>query len=88
MGECKDRKGSAKEADRIGWLLGIERLLKANHVLFAKPTIAEGTFSWARPYDALLWDEAAVLSIEKRYGLDEDLVGTSEASTTDSLKAC
>jgi hypothetical protein len=72
VGECKDRKGGAKEADRVVWLLGLERLLKANQVLFAKPNISEATFTWARPYEALLWDEAAVQAIEKRYALEPD----------------
>src|SRR5690242_7159387 len=52
VGECKDRKGGAKEADRVVWLLGLERLLGAEHVLFAKPNITEATFSFARPYEA------------------------------------
>ncbi|MGH3082255.1 MAG: hypothetical protein ACRDNH_14140 [Gaiellaceae bacterium] len=72
VGECKDRKGAAKEADRVVWLLGLEKLLKADHVLFAKPSISEATFTWARPYEPLLWDEAAVQAIEKRYGLEAD----------------
>jgi hypothetical protein len=72
VGECKDRKGGAKEADRVVWLLGLEKLLKADHVLFAKPNIADATFTWSRPYELLLWDEAAVQAIEKRYGLEPD----------------
>lgn len=72
VGECKDRKGGAKEADRVVWLLGLEKLLRADHVLFAKPQIADATFSWARPYDPLLWDEAAIQAIEKRYDLEPE----------------
>jgi hypothetical protein len=72
VGECKDRKGGAKEADRVVWLLGLEKLLNADHILFAKPNISDATFIWARPYELLLWDEAAVQAIEKRYGLEID----------------
>lgn len=72
VGECKDRKGGAKEADRIVWLLGLQRLLKSDQILFAKPNISEATFTWARPYEPLLWDEAAVLAIERRYSLDPE----------------
>jgi hypothetical protein len=72
VGECKDRKGGAKEADRVVWLLGLEKLLRADQVLFAKPKIADATFTWARPFDPLLWDEAAVQAIEKRYGLEPE----------------
>jgi hypothetical protein len=72
VGECKDRKGGAKEADRVVWLFGLERLLQADHVLFAKPSLSEATYTWARPHEALLWDEAAIQAIEKRYGLSPD----------------
>jgi hypothetical protein len=40
VGECKDRKGSTKEADRVIWLLGLGQLLDADELLFAKPQIA------------------------------------------------
>ncbi len=73
IGECKDRKGGAKEADRVVWLLGIKSALRAQQVLFAKPKISEGTYVWARPLDVLLWDEAAVQTIEKHHGLDPDI---------------
>jgi hypothetical protein len=68
-GECKDRKGGAKEADRAVWLLGLSRILGADHILFAKPSISEGTYIWARPFDIILWDEAAVRAIEQKYDL-------------------
>jgi hypothetical protein len=73
VGECKDRKGGAKEADRVVWLLGLRQALKADHVLFAKTRLAEGTYTWARPFDVLLWEEASVHAIEQRYGLDPDI---------------
>jgi hypothetical protein len=73
VGECKDRKGGAKEADRVVWLLGLRQALKANHVLFAKTRLAEGTYTWARPFDVLLWEEASVRAIEQRFNLDPDI---------------
>jgi hypothetical protein len=72
VGECKDKKGGAKEADRVVWLLGLRQALKADQVLFAKTRLAEGTYAWARPFDVLLWEEASVRAIEQRYGLDPD----------------
>jgi hypothetical protein len=78
VGECKDRKGGAKEADRVVWLLGLGRVLGAEYVLLAKPSLSEGTYNWSRPLDVLLWDEAAVRAIEQRYELapDEGYVGS------------
>lgn len=72
LGECKDRKGGAKEADRVVWLLGLKQALKAEHVMFAKTTISEGTYTWARPFELLLWDEAAVRAIERAHELEPD----------------
>jgi hypothetical protein len=72
VGECKDRKGGAKEADRVVWLLGLKQVLRADHVLFAKPNLAEGTYIFARPLEVALWDEASVRALEQRHGLDYD----------------
>lgn len=72
VGECKDRKGAAKEADRVIWLLGLAQVLGADHVLFGKTNFADGTLQMARPYDLLLWDEAAVQAIEERHGIDAE----------------
>lgn len=72
VGECKDRKGGAKEADRVIWLLGLARMLAADHILFAKTKLAEGTLQVARPFGLMLWDQAAVLAVERRFGLAAD----------------
>lgn len=72
LGECKDRKGGAKEADRVVWLLGVRQVLRGQQILFAKPTITEATYTWARSFDVLLWDEAAIQAVEARYGLPPD----------------
>lgn len=72
VGECKDRKGNAKEADRVVWLLGLRNVLDATDVLFAKPNLSDGTYIWAKPFDIFLWDEAAVRRIESSFGLPEN----------------
>lgn len=72
VGECKDRKGNTKEADRIVWVLGLARLLRVDHVLFAKSTLSDATVQFARPAGFMLWDHAAVQAIEKRFDLDSD----------------
>ncbi|MCJ7490628.1 MAG: hypothetical protein MUP15_00455 [Dehalococcoidia bacterium] len=69
VGECKNRKGGAKEADRVIWLMGVKQVLRCQHLLFAKPTIAGSVYSWARPYNVLLWDEAAIQDVEQRFGV-------------------
>lgn len=73
IGECKDRKGATKEADRIVWLLGLSRLLRADHVLFAKTRLASATLQFAQPYGAMLWDEPTVRAIEQRFKVDPEL---------------
>ncbi|HEY1855411.1 MAG TPA: hypothetical protein VGG40_12575 [Solirubrobacterales bacterium] len=70
--ECKDRKGSTKEADRIVWLLGLSRLLRSDHILFAKTSIAKATVQFSRPVNVSLWDSAAVRAIEQRFGVEPD----------------
>ena len=72
VGECKDRKGGTKEADRIVWVLGLSRLLRIDHVLFAKPSLTDATVQFAQPVGVLLWDQAAVQHIEQRFGLSPD----------------
>ena len=64
VGECKDRKGSTKEADRVIWLLGLGELLGVDELLFAKPSIASATVHFAGSTSVALHDEAAVLRIE------------------------
>jgi hypothetical protein len=64
IGECKDRKGSTKEADRIIWLLGLGRLLVGDHLIFAKPSIALPTVRFARSTLVALYDEARIGEIE------------------------
>jgi hypothetical protein len=81
IGECKDRKGSTKEADRVIWLLGLGQLLGADDLLFAKPRIAVATVRFARSTPVALYDEAAVLRIEaalhelKDAGLFDPIIG-------------
>ena len=70
VGECKDRKGATKEADRIIWLLGLRQTLRAGQALFAKPNVADAVYTWAPALECLVWDEASVQAIEKRYGLE------------------
>jgi hypothetical protein len=72
VGECKDRKGSAKEADRIVWLLGLREVLDATDVLFAKPNLSDAIYTWAKPLNISLWDEAAVRKVESSFGLPEN----------------
>ncbi len=72
VGECKDRKGSTKEADRIIWLLGLSRLLRSDQVLFAKTKLSGATLQFAKPFGVALWDEAAVRDIERRFELEPD----------------
>jgi hypothetical protein len=72
VGECKDRKGGTKEADRIVWVLGLSRLLRIDHVLFAKRSLSDATVQFAQPAGFMLWDEAAVRSIEQHFNLDPD----------------
>lgn len=72
VGECKDRKGNTKEADRIVWVLGLSRLLRVDHVLFAKRTLSDATVQFAQPAGFMLWDQAAVQSIEQRFDLEPD----------------
>jgi hypothetical protein len=72
VGECKDRKGNAKEADRVVWLLGLRNVLDATDVLFAKPNLSDGTYIWAKPFDIFLWDEAAVRRVESAFALPEN----------------
>lgn len=72
VGECKDRKGNAKEADRVVWLLGLRNVLEATDVLFAKPNPSDSIFAWAKPFDIFLWDEAAVRRIESAFQLPEN----------------
>jgi len=73
VAECKDRKGGAREADRVIWLLGLRQALRADHVMFAKPKVSEGAYIWARPHDVWLWDEAAVQAIETAHGVSADI---------------
>lgn len=72
VGECKDRKGGTKEADRIVWILGLSKLLRVDHVLFAKRTMSDATVQFAQPAGFLLWDEATVQGIERQFDLDPD----------------
>jgi hypothetical protein len=72
VGECKERKGSVKEADRVVWLLGLARILGASETLFAKPRLADGTLRFARRLPMYLWDEAAVRGVERRFELEPD----------------
>ena len=72
VGECKDRKGGTKEADRIVWVLGLSRLLRVDHVLFAKRSLTDATVQFAQPVGVLLWDQAAVQHIEQRFDLSPD----------------
>jgi hypothetical protein len=57
--------------------------------VFAKPTISEGTYVWARPLDVLLWDEAALQAIEKRHEVEAEqlYVGSFNPRLTEALLA-
>lgn len=65
VGECKDRKGSTQEADRVIWLLGLGRLLEADTLMFAKPRIAPATVQFSRSTEVALLEEAAVIHAER-----------------------
>ncbi len=65
VSECKDRKGSTQEADRVIWLLGLGRLLEADTLVFAKPRIAPATVQFSRSTDVALLEEAAVIHVER-----------------------
>jgi hypothetical protein len=86
-GECKDRKGGTREADRIVWLLGLSRLLRTDHVLFAKTSITPATAQFARPFGVQLWDEATVRDIELRANFepDQDYFGSANISLQEDL---
>jgi hypothetical protein len=87
VGECKDRKASTKEADRIIWLLGLARLLRVDHVLFAKTVISQATIQFAKPAGVALWDQAAVQAIESRFKLrpDSDFFGSTNVSLQEDV---
>jgi hypothetical protein len=72
VGEWKDKKGGAKEADRVVWLLGLREVLNATDVLFAKPILSDGIYTWAKPFNISLWDEAAVRKVEESFDLPEN----------------
>lgn len=69
--ECKDRKGSTKEADRIVWLAGLGRVVPASHLVFAKTRVSPATIQFSRSTTVSVWDEAAVQRVEQRFGLSE-----------------
>jgi len=87
VGECKDRKGGAKEADRVVWLLGLARMLGAGEILFAKTRLADGTFQFARPYALHLWDEPAVRDVEQRLDLPakDGFFGSGEVAMRETV---
>ncbi len=64
IAECKDRKGSGQEADRVIWLLGLGRLLGVDELVFAKPRISAATIRFARTTNVALVDEARVAYVE------------------------
>lgn len=87
IGECKDRKGSTKEADRVVWLIGIGQLVPAEHLLFAKPRIARATFQFARSTSVALWDEATVIDVEHRTGISDDAFGAFDPAIGEEVRA-
>jgi hypothetical protein len=64
IAECKDRKGSGQEADRVIWLLGLGQLLGSDELALAKPRIAPATVRFARTTNVALIDEARVAHAE------------------------
>lgn len=62
--ECKDRRGSGQEADRVIWLLGLGHLLHVDTLMLAKPRIAAATVRFARSTSVALFEEASVAPIE------------------------
>jgi hypothetical protein len=84
VGECKDRKGSTKEADRVIWLLGLGRLLRADELLFAKPTIAPATVHFARSTSVALYEDAGVLRVESALG-EPALAGSFDPAVGEDL---
>jgi hypothetical protein len=64
--ECKDRRGSGKEADRVIWLLGLGRLLDVDDLMLAKTRISPGTVRFARSTKVALFEEANAAQIEGR----------------------
>jgi len=68
IAECKDRRGSGQEADRVIWLLGLGQLLDVDELMLAKPRIAPATVRFARSTNVALFEEASVAQIESRLG--------------------
>jgi hypothetical protein len=66
IAECKDRKGSGREADRVIWLLGLGRLLDVDTLMLAKPRISPATVRFARSTGVALFEEASVNQVESR----------------------
>jgi hypothetical protein len=68
IAECKDRKGSGQEADRVIWLLGLGQLLAIDTLMLAKPRIAPATVRFSRATGVALYEEASVNEVEGRLG--------------------
>ncbi len=65
IAECKDRRGSAQEADRVIWLLGLGQLLEVDDLMFAKTRISPSTVRFARSTSVALFEEASATHIER-----------------------
>ena len=86
IAECKDRRGSGQEADRVIWLLGLGHLLEVDALMLAKPRIAAATVRFARSTGVALFEEASVNQIEA--GLKGPrLAGSFDVDVTEDLIA-
>jgi len=84
IAECKDRRGSGQEADRVIWLLGLGRLLEADELMLAKPRISPATVRFARSTNVALFEEASVTQVESRLG-GPRTAGTFDADIAEDL---
>jgi hypothetical protein len=86
IAECKDRRGSGQEADRVIWLLGLGHLLHVDTLMLAKPRISAATVRFARSTSVALFEEASVNQIEARLN-GPRLAGSFDIDTSEDLIA-
>ncbi|HSH78237.1 MAG TPA: hypothetical protein VLA19_06865 [Herpetosiphonaceae bacterium] len=70
--ECKTGARGQGEIDRLIWLRGIDRLIQARAVTFAKLQVAARTRNLARQLDVDVLDEAAIARAEVDLGITAD----------------
>jgi hypothetical protein len=64
IAECKNRRGSGQEADRVIWLLGLGQLMEVDDLMLAKPRISAATVRFAKSTNVALFEEANAIQVE------------------------